>query len=464
MKATIRLRLMLLVLASIAFVWSVTLVSSYFQATHEVEEWEDIRLSQIARTLVLADENDLAVLSKAHFNARGKDEDGDSFEDEDDSPRDLLFQVRDANGRVLGSSPELVLLNAWNDPSNVENSTRMLMLGGRPWHTYTLHDGATGRTAHVLELANGRSDLAAGVARRISAPMVFALPILALLVWLSISQSLAPLKVLSKAIRTRDVGELEPIDMVSAPVEVRPLVDAINHLLIQLRRSIKRERAFTSDAAHELKTPLAAIKVQAQVALSTRDVAQQRLAMQRVVEGVDRSAHLADQLLLLARLDESDPLSTSIIELTSVALDTVVSNEKDALRKGIRVMLVEDAIVKVIAEPTLMRILLDNLIDNAIKYGDRGGRVEVIVRRSATAGLLMVRDDGPGVMAEDQTRLTDRFFRVTGNRANGSGLGLSIVARIVEYFGAQLIFRTGIGGRGLAVEISFPLADAPTES
>lgn len=178
--------------------------------------------------------------------------------------------------------------------------------------------------------------------------------------------------------------------------------------------------------------------------------------MQRVVQGVDRSAHLAEQLLLLARLDEHRKVPAQPVTLAALVKDAIATNEPDDRRKGVTVALVGEANYKVMAEPVLMDIMLDNLIDNAIKYCDEGGRVEVSIRRDADAVVLTVGDNGPGVDAEDMTRLTDRFFRVTGNGANGSGLGLSIVARIAEYFGASLDFDTGIGGRGLAVHVSFP--------
>jgi two-component system sensor histidine kinase QseC len=449
-RPSIRRRLLLLVLASIVLVWSVALISGYRQATREVEEWEKARAAQLAHALALLDGDDLTVLMRYRFDEPDEDMDGDA-------PRDLLFQVSDTNGRILASSPELVSLGAWKASSNVKNGERMLSFGDRSWYAYTLHDAAARRTVHVFETASSRSHLAACVALRISRPIVFALPVLALLVWVSIGRSLAPLKTMSKVIHRRDSSNLEPIDMDRAPIEVFPLGGAINHLMSRLQQSIQRERAFTADAAHELRTPLTAIKVQAQVALSAQDAAQQRQAMHRVVQGVDRSAHLADQLLLLARLDENEPISTSPVALIAVARDTVVASEQNALRKDIRVKLIEDSPVEVIAEPGLISILLANLIDNAIKYGDHGGHVEVVVQRRTNAAVLTVRDDGPGVKAEDRARLTDRFFRATGTQASGSGLGLSIVARIVEYFRAQLRFSAGIGGRGLAVEITFPL-------
>jgi two-component system sensor histidine kinase QseC len=237
---------------------------------------------------------------------------------------------------------------------------------------------------------------------------------------------------------------------------VRPLVDAINLMLSRLQNSLERERAFTADAAHELKTPLAAIKVQAQVALGEQNTALQRLAMERVVQGVDRSARLAEQLLLLARLDVQEKVSTVPLKPASVAKNTLLANERYAQQKNISVMLIGDMRAEINAEPVLIGILLDNLLDNAIKYGRNGGSIEVAVRHADDRVQLTVRDDGPGVAPDDLTRLTNRFFRATGNQATGSGLGLSIVARIAEHFGARLHLGTGIGERGLAVEVSFP--------
>jgi two-component system, OmpR family, sensor histidine kinase QseC len=447
---SIRRRLMLLVLASVTLVWGITLVTSYRQATHEVDEWEDTRLEQAARTLLLVDTVDLATLAKFGFGS--SDDDGD-----DELSHRLSFEVRAPDGHLVAASPGLPLLG----PANLLSSqtvagSQTLRLGKLAWNTYTLHDPLRKLSVRVYERSDRRSDLATGVARRVARPLAYALPVLALLVWVSIGSSLAPLRTLSTAIRTRNADNLDSIDMRRAPAEVRPLVDALNHLLMRLKKSIDRERAFTSDAAHELKTPLAAIKVQAQVALGTQNPAQQRLAMQRVVEGVDRSTHLANQLLLLARLDEADQIPGSPVELNTVALQSIATRTVDATRKRLTLSLLDDAPCTVHADPILLRILLDNLIDNAIKYSDAGGRIEVVVRRQSESTLLSVRDNGPGVTTADQARLSDRFFRVVGSSQSGSGLGLSIVARIAARFDAQLSFAGGIDQRGLRVNVNFP--------
>jgi two-component system sensor histidine kinase QseC len=460
MSASIRRRLVLLVLTSIVLIWGIALISSYRQAKREVGEWEEARLAELTQILALLDQPNLTTLANARIDVREEEEGGEAgannSDDDDALPRDALFQVRSANGDVLAGSPQLRALKAWDLPVPSASGTQDIMLGGQLWHSFTLRNTALGHTVRVFEPANTRSDLVSGVASRIARPTLFALPVLALLVWLSISWSLAPLKVLSGAIRARDINRLEPVDIGRAPTEVRPLVDAINLVLSRLRHSIERERAFTADAAHELKTPLAAIKVQAQVALAEPDTALQRLAMERVVQGVDRSARLAEQLLLLARLDVHEKLSTAPLKPAALAKDALLANERNAQQKNIRVTLTGDMRAEINAEPVLIGILFDNLLDNAIKYGRAGGCIEVAVQSEFGRVQLTVRDDGPGVAPSDLARLTNRFFRATGNHATGSGLGLSIVARIAEHFGASLRLGAGIGERGLAVEVSFP--------
>lgn len=460
MGASIRRRLALLVLASILLVWGVALVTSYRQAEREVSEWEEARLAELAQILALLDQRNLTTLANARIDVREEEKGGEAganeSDDDDSLPRDALFQVRTANGDVLAGSPALQTLKAWDLPVPAVTGAQTLTLGGQMYHSFTLRDTSLGHIVRVFEPANTRSDLVSGIASRIARPTLMALPVLAILVWLSIGWSLEPLRVLSEAIRSRDINRMEPIDIGHAPIEVRPLVDAINQMLSRLLRSLERERAFTADAAHELKTPLAAIKVQAQVALAEPDKALQRLAMERVVQGVDRSARLAEQLLLLARLDVHETMLSAPLKPATLAKDALLANERNAQQKNIRVVLTGDMRAEINAEPVLIGILFDNLLDNAIKYGRAGGSIEVAVRHMDDRVQVTVRDDGPGVAPGDMARLTHRFFRATGNQATGSGLGLSIVARIAEHFGASLHLSTGIGEQGLAVEVSFP--------
>ncbi|NTX18597.1 ATP-binding protein [Burkholderia cepacia] len=444
---SIRQRLTLLVLSGVVVVWAYSLVSSYRQAIHEAEEWDETRIEQIARALVALDASDLAVFADIALGS-SEDDDGDN----DAAPR-MLYQVSDAGGRILAASPGLDSLDLPVFPAAASSAARF---GNPKWHAYVLSDAARGRTVRIFEQRTHRSDLSAEVARRVARPLAFALPVLAVLIWLAIGRSLTPLRTLSEAIEARSPDSLDAIGTNGTPDEVRPLVAALNTLLQRLRGSLDRERAFTSDAAHELKTPLAALKVQAQVALTARDPDRQRRAMQRVVEGVDRSTHLADQLLALARLDETVPMPGEDIDIAGIAQACIDDHQARADRKGIALNSRVDGPVIAHIPSTLVRVLLDNLVDNAIKYGREQGRVEIASWHDAGAIGLQVQDDGHGVSDEDLSRLQDRFFRGADHEESGSGLGLSIVARIVTKLGGRFMYIDGLDGKGLGVRVVLP--------
>jgi two-component system sensor histidine kinase QseC len=459
---SIRRRLMALILVSVGAVWAGMFAWSFSNATREVDEWDNARLMQLAHLLIQLDGPNLSRLAASGIDVRNEYTRASPAVDDDSDaqPRYALFELRDAAGQIIVASAGIAALKRPIVPGDTAEGVHVMTLDGRPWLAYALNDSATGRTVRVLEPANVRSDLTTGIASRIARPIVFALPVLALLVWFSVGHSFRPLSAISKAVRVRDSRNLEPIEVDPLPAEVGPLVDAINQLLARLQRSILRERAFTADAAHELKTPLAAIKVQAQVALAAHDNAQQQQAMRRVVQGVDRSAHLAEQLLLLARLDERQTATASRVRLHDVAGEAIAFRAPHAEEKSMTVALSGDPDAEVDADRTLARTLIDNLLDNAIKYGEPGGRVHISVLADAQTVSLTVSDNGPGVSDEERLRLTDRFFRGASASAsgNGSGLGLSIVARIATHFNAQMHIGSGIGRRGLAVQIAFPRA------
>lgn len=460
---SIRRRVSSMALGCVTVVWLVAVFGSFRYATREIGEWEDARLVEYASLLVNLSPADLDRLARVPPDARveldrrgskpGPDTDGDRL------PRDVLFEVRDARGQVVASSLPAGAAGL-PDAHDSRGLPETIVIRDASWRTHTLRDDASGRWIRVMEIANTRSDLATGTARGIVLPLIVALPVLALLLWYLIGRGLAPLKTLSTLIGARDARSLEPLGVAAVPDEVRPLVDAIDRLLARLRQSIVRERAFTSDAAHELKTPLAAIKVQAQVAIATDDPALQRLAMQRVVQGVDRSARLAEQLLLLARLDEYERIPTRAVavrELVEAALDRHLAKASD---KAIDLVAGPVSGRAIDADPILIGILLDNLVDNAVKYGHPGGRIELGVHDDGALQRIVVRDDGPGVAPGEHERLGDRFYRGSGAQSPGSGLGLSIVTRIAQYLGGTVQFGPGIGGQGLGVEVALPSAGA----
>ena len=412
-QSSIRRRLLLMVLASVALVWAATLVSTFRHASQEVRRWQDTRLVEYAKLVALLSDDDLLKLSRSHIDARIElphpSELASGTVDSDIAPREMLFAVKDSQGRTIAASPALAELGPIEPPQGNGEEPWSATLGDTVWRIETIRDANTGRLIQVMQTSNSRSDLARDAALHVSRPLLLGLPVLALLVWLAIGQSLAPLRTLSDTIRARDARTFEPIDMERVPPEVRPLVDAIDQLLARLKQSIARERAFTSDAAHELKTPLAAIKVQAQVALAAEDATQRQLAIQRVVQGVDRSTRLAEQLLLLARLDEHERIPTVPVALDAFVVEAVARYAERARQKQIEFSFADPLHRTVLAAPFLIGILLDNLLDNAIKYGKLGGHIDIGLFDDGDAVSLVVRDDGEGVAPSEMSRLVDRF-------------------------------------------------------
>jgi two-component system sensor histidine kinase QseC len=458
MTTSIRARLLALMLPGIGVVWCIAIAWSYHQTAHEVRQWDRTRLLQIASLLTPLDTSSLARVASSGVDVRNEYPDGpgsSSNTDGDQVPRRALLEVRDRDSRIVASSPDFGRFSVYKRSLPDANGLSTFVVGDALWNAVSVRDADSGRTIDLIEPALTGSDLVSGVAGRIARPMLIGLPVLALLVWVGIGRSLAPLAALSRAVRARDATRLDPIALGPEPVEVRPLVEELNQLLARVQATFSRERAFTSDAAHELKTPLAAIKVQAQVALSSCDPEASRVAMQRVAQGVDRSARLAEQLLLLARLDEHEKIAAADVDMVAIAQDAVLARHDEMEQKDIDLSFDAAHAAMVRADATLMRILIDNVLDNAIKYGGAGGKIAVGIARERQTIVLSVSDDGPGVSPAERERITDRFFRGSNVTARGTGLGLSIVARIAQYFDATLHFGPGIGGRGLSVQLAF---------
>ncbi|HJV87597.1 MAG TPA: ATP-binding protein [Noviherbaspirillum sp.] len=453
MKAfSIRRRLVALLLGSLVAVWAAMLATGYVELREEVGEQADARMEQSARTLLLLDLKRLHALVGLDDGHEDGHESEHRLEHNDNHAEYVDFQVWGSDGALLLHAPGAP--EARYDP---EIGHGWVSVGDREWRTFALRDPKRGYQVRVFETARTRSHLVNKLAFRMAQMLLLALPVLALLVWLSIRRGLAPLTTVSHAIGSRSAQNLEPLNLASVPDEVQPLVDALNKLLERLSESIDRERSFTADAAHELRTPLAAIKVQAEVALAAEDEEQRRHAIQQVIAGVQRTTYLAQQLLLLARLDHVDAEQLQLVDLGHLAAGSAARFANAAEDKGIELEVDAQEACHMRSDPFALSILLDNLLDNAIKYGSDGGRAVVKVWKEHGQIMLRVQDDGPGVPADERSRLTDRFFRVTGTGVAGSGLGLSIVERIAKRYRGEVRIGEGMDGKGLGVTVSFPV-------
>ncbi len=443
-RFSIRRRLLLLLLGSLVLVWGTMLGFSYRKAHEEIYELADTRLQQSARTLKLLDLKRLGRLADS-----GHAEEAQEHADDGDSAP-LAFQVWSDAGELLLQSAGAPAAMFRPEPGYATQA-----IDDQPWRSYTLRDQQRHYQVRVLEPLRARDHLIGKLGGRMAQVLLLALPLLALLIWISISRGLRPLAQLSEAIAARDADNLEPIRLERVPAEAQALTDALNHLLQRLAHSIDKERSFTADAAHELRTPLAAIKVQAEVALAAQDEASRRHAIGQVIAGVNRTTHLAQQLLLLARLDHLETAARQPVDLGSLAQECVARRADDATRKGIEFEVAAAPGCVLQGDPAMLAVMLDNLLDNAIKYGHAPGRIAVAVERWQSAPQLTVQDDGDGVAPADRERLQDRFFRAPGNQAAGSGLGLSIVDKIAAAHGGSVRFGPGLDGRGLGVTIRF---------
>ncbi len=287
-------------------------------------------------------------------------------------------------------------------------------------------------------------------------PLLFGLPVLGGWIWFATRRGLKPLDEIAAELGKRVPERLDPVVPVAAPREIRPLLEALNMLFARVEQAMEKERSFTADAAHELRTPLAAIATQAQVAARARDDAERDHALAQLTASARRASHLVEQLLTLARLDPAAGLQKSAVRLDALTAEACADHGAAALDKQLALELDAPAAVTLQANDAMLRVLLRNLIDNAVRYTPAGGQVRVSVTATGNRALLTVSDSGPGIPPAQRTEALRRLHRLGGQEIEGSGLGLSIVARIAELHGATLELADGIGQPGLTVRLSLP--------
>lgn len=456
MKLSLRRRLMLILLSVTAVIWLLSAYTSYRDTRHEINELFDAQMAQSARTLLSVAGHELIELSGAppdntHIHFTGETRftaGGHQYEHK------LAYQLwqQPENKLLLRSfsAPETVL-------SDKPNGYSERQIEEQSWRVFTLVDENTGFQVQVGESMAIREELSGAIALRTGMPLLLALPLLALLISIGITRSLKPLQKLTETVADRAPDNLEAVDERHAPAEIRPLVQALNTLFQRLAETFENERRFTADAAHELRTPLAAIKVQAQVALRSQDEAKQQQALEMVLAGVERASRLIEQLLTLARLDPESALAQSErFDLDELAEEVLAGFAGEAAVKGIELDLTSGPECLVTGERESLAILLRNLLDNAIRYTPNEGRVELSIQRLEDSVRLRIGDSGPGIENEQRERIFNRFYRLAGQETTGSGLGLSIVKRIAELHQADIrLARSHLGG--LEVELHFPI-------
>jgi len=300
--------------------------------------------------------------------------------------------------------------------------------------------------------------LALAAAWRTLIPFLIALPLMGLLIWWLVGRELKFLASTTDALAKRTPESLEPIASSAIPEEIRPLVTSLNALLARLGGALALQRQFIADAAHELRTPLTALRLQLQLAERARDESEREKAHAMLREGIARAVHLVEQLLVLARQDPEVAMETvAPLELSQLARSVADAHQAQAAARGLTLTLEAAQPVVVAGEPTALRTLIENLLDNAIRYTPQGGII-LRVFSEGGSGVLEVEDSGPGIPQPERTRVFDRFYRGEGASESGTGLGLAIVRRIAERHGGRIELLEARGPTGLRVRVSLPLA------
>lgn len=288
-------------------------------------------------------------------------------------------------------------------------------------------------------------------------PLLLALPLLGGLVWFGVARGLAPLREVQAEVQQRSARHLQPIAVEAVPLEIRGLIDELNLLLERLRTALEAERRLTSDAAHEIRTPLASLRTHAQVALRSEDPKAHARGLLQVSRSVERISTLMEQILLLARLD-GDALLEQFhpVNLATLAEDVLSELARQAIDKDIELSLHQET-VHVMGIDLWLKAMVGNLVSNALRYTPAGGQVEIRVENRAQHAVLRVRDNGPGVALEEQQAIFTRFYRSPATSSGeGSGLGLPIVKRIVELHFGSIGLGKGLEGKGLEVQVFLP--------
>ena len=438
-SGSVRRRLLAMLLGGVMLVWAGAAVVTAWETRTEMQELLDAHLAQSASLLAAQIVHDFDEIEMEHAQPLHK------------YAHNVAFQVWE-RGRTL-------LLHSADAPATrlagTEEGFADVSLQGRAWRVFSVWDAGHEYLIQVGESVEAREHLAREILEKLVQPLLFSIPLLGILIWVAVGASLKPVGRIGTALARRDPGFLAPIED-EVPVEIAPMVDRLNILLGRVQSSLDNERRFTSDAAHELRTPLAALKTQLQVAKGAGSDVERERAINHALQAGDRATRLVEQLLTLSRLDHDTLLQhAETVDLHQIAADVLAELALAASGKHIRLSLTGKPGAAVTGQAGLLRILTRNLVDNAVRYSPPDTEVEVRIGKEHGRTTLEVQDQGPGIPVSERENVLRRFHRIAGEDTSGSGLGLSIVTRIADLHQARLELLDGLNGMGLRVRVTF---------
>jgi two-component system OmpR family sensor kinase len=433
---SLRGRLLWLLLAAISIAAIVQASVAYRTALGDADQIFDYHMQQMALTL-----RSSAPLANQEGRADVAAEAGNN---------DLVVQVWTPDGVQVFRSESRARLpqRAVLGFSNVEAN-------GTTYRIFSIQTST--QTVQVAQDMAVRRNMAGNLALRTVAPIALMLPLLMLVVWWVVSGSLAPVARVEAQLAARQADDLSPVSEAGLPDEVRPLVRELNLLFGRVGTAFEAQQHFVANAAHELRTPLAALKLQAVSLERAGNEEARAVAVGRLGAGIERATRLVEQLLVLARQQASaaGDVGAQPVALAELARRTLAEMVGVAQAKGVDLGLAHADELSVVGQPEALAILIRNLVENAVKYTPAGGTVDLSVRALAGRASLSVEDSGPGIAADERERVFDRFYRIAGSEGAGSGLGLAIVKAIAERHGATLALGQSERLGGLCARVDF---------
>jgi two-component system sensor histidine kinase QseC len=437
-------RLLVLVLGLVIAVWMAAAAMTWIDVRHELDELLDSHLAQAAALLVVQQAHEI-----------------DDDDQQIDAPTlhryapKVAFQVFH-EGQLLTRSANAPVSPMIESRERFSTGFKTVQMDGTAWRVFAAHGGKRDVQVYVGEQVSSRDSILWAALRSMLWPMLVALPLLALAIWWAVRRGVAPLRKLGGTLAARQPQALHPVTLAGAPSEMTPMLDALNGLFARIAELMESERRFTADAAHELRTPIAAIRTQAQVALGEADNGLRRHALEATLEGCDRATRLVEQLLTLSRLEAGAVPPVTPLDLSALVRRVVADVAPQAIHKQQTIEVDATEPCPIHGDATLVAVLVRNLVDNAIRYSPADATVKVSVSKQPAHIQLKVEDSGPGMTEQHIERLGERFFRVIGSGQGGSGLGWSIVRRIaaVHHVAVRIERSSALGG--LAVAIDWP--------
>ena len=452
MNVSIRKRLLFSLLSLITVACIFTLSKNYFDTRKEIQDLMDAELAQSARVLLEISAHEL--YEQIAYNAQDSKSDGVSEHigtQVHKYQQEIDFQIWTASGRLAVRSE-----NAPTDELIKKDEVfGERIVNGERWRVYSVTDEHETLRVQVGQPFAQRDSLSNSISIRLITSFGIILPLLAVLIFMTVGHAMQPLKNIAKQIENRRFDNLQPVDTNHVPSEALPIVNALNSLFKRLENAFDEIVLFTSNAAHELRTPLAAQKVHTQVAMQARDDKTRNEALQEVVASVDRATHMVEQLLTLSRLDPEGSLCCGEnANLCHIAEEQLSEIGIAALDKNIDLSLEapHDCLVK--GESVMVGILIRNLVENAIRYTPDSGTVTVSIKEEDQHRHIIVEDSGPGIPEAEYEKVFKRFYRVSEGNQEGTGLGLAMVQRIIEIHRATIEFGKSRYG-GLKVDVCF---------